>query len=111
VASPITSQYFEAYRLPRKVLGMLKIRVVSAGVAGIPIEQLAVAESEVTATEYLGKTVQCTDAWDRNKTMPYYTVHQLFPAITLPLMSPYKITLYSLSKCFADASNPQSSSL
>jgi len=40
----------------------LKVRNVSVGVAGIPIEQLAAAESEVTATEYLGKTVQCTDA-------------------------------------------------
>jgi hypothetical protein len=96
VASPITSQYFEAHRLLRKDLGMLyglKVRIVSVGVAGIPIEQLAAAESEVTATEYLGKTVQCTDAWDGNETM---TVHQLFAAITLRLMSPYKITTYSL---------------
>ena len=73
----------------RKDLGMLyglKIRIVSVGVAGIPIEQLAAAESEVTATKYLGKTIQCTDAWDGNETM---TVHQLFAAITLRLMSPY----------------------
>ena len=99
MASPITSQYFEAYRLLRKGLGMLyglKVRVLSAGVAGIPIEQLAVAESEVTATEDLGKTVQYTDTWDENETMTYYTVHQLIPAITLRLMSPSKVTLHSL---------------
>ena len=46
----------------RKDLGMLyglKVRIVSVGVAGISIEQLAAAKSEVTATEYLGKTVRC----------------------------------------------------
>ena len=46
--------------MPRKVLGMLyglKVSVLSAGVAGIPIEQLAVAELEVTTTKDLGKTV------------------------------------------------------
>jgi hypothetical protein len=38
---------------------MLYGLILSAGVA---VEQLAVAESEVTATEYPGKTVQWTDA-------------------------------------------------
>ena len=52
--------YFKAHRLLRKYLGMLyslKVRIVFIRVASIPIEQLAAAESEVTATEYLGKTV------------------------------------------------------
>jgi hypothetical protein len=100
VASPITSQYFEAYRLPRNVLGMLyslKVRVLSAGVAGISIEQLTVVESEVTATEDLGKTVQYTDTWDETETMTYYIIHQLFPAITSRLMSPSKVSLIPFS--------------
>ncbi len=74
----------------------LKVRVLSAGVAGIRIEQLAVAESELTATEDLGKTVQYIDTWDENEITTYYTIHQLFPAITLRLMSPSKVTLHSL---------------
>ena len=60
MASPITSQYFEAHRLLRKDSGMLyglKVGIVAIRVASLPIEQLAAAESEVTATEYLGKTV------------------------------------------------------
>jgi len=60
VALPITSQYFEAYRLLRKGLEMLyglKVRILSASIAGIPIKQSAITKSKITTTEYLGKTV------------------------------------------------------
>jgi hypothetical protein len=60
VASPITSQYFKAYRLLRKGLGILyslKVRILSTGVASISIEQLAVAELKVNTTKYLGETI------------------------------------------------------
>lgn len=44
--------------------------------AGILIvEELAVAESEVTATKDLGETVQYNDTRDDNKRPTYYIIH------------------------------------
>jgi hypothetical protein len=54
--------------------------------AGILFEELAVAESEATATEDLGKTVRYNDTRDNNKRATYYIIHQLFPVKTMCLM-------------------------
>lgn len=43
----------------------LKVRMVSFGVVGISIEQLAAADLEATAAEYLRETLPCTDACGR----------------------------------------------
>lgn len=43
------------------MLYSLKVKIISIRVTGIPIKQLAAAESKVTTIKYLGKTIQYTN--------------------------------------------------
>ena len=63
-------------------------------VAGILIvEELAVAESEVTATKDLGEILRYNDTRDDNERPTYYIRHQLFLLNTLCLISAFDVNL------------------
>jgi hypothetical protein len=79
--------------------------------AGILFEELAVAESEATATEDLGKSVRYNDTRDDNERATYCIIHQLFPINTLRLMSASDVNLSIFFVVFHQASDPSPSPL